>query len=379
VTALAAAPLSVTHDAGLFRAQLRSWFEQNPPPRHRAWGSVMVPLDDAGVAAQRDWQRRLFDAGWAGIAWPVEHGGRGASATQQLIFHEELVRAGGSETGEVFLVGLSHAGPTIIACGTGDQQRRWLGGILRGELIFAQCFSEPGAGSDLAAISTRAVVDGDALVVTGEKRWSSYAQHADWGELLVRTDSAHKHAGLTYAVVDLRAPGVTVRPLRTMGGDQHFCEVRFDEVRVPLSNVIGALGEGWRVANTTLTFERSTVFAPTILALLHALQGLARTTGSDPVVADEVARLGVRALAVRALLQQSVAEQEVGQLGAGASALKLLSSELNFEVEQLRARLDPEHLQRWFVAFGLRIGGGTSEIQRTILAEKVLGLPKGAP
>ncbi len=359
-----------------FRADLRRFLRDHTPPAPHAGSAIAADITPADVARQRAWQRQLHDGGWAGVAWPKSHGGRGAGASQQLAFHEEIALAGGDTMAGLFLVALSHAGPTIIARGTPEQQRRWLPGILRGEIIAAQCFSEPGAGSDLAAIATRAVVDGDALVVTGEKRWSTFAQHADIAELLVRTDPSSRHGGLTYAIVDLDSPGITIRPLRTIGGPSEFCEVRFDEVRVPLANVIGAVGEGWQVATTTLLFERSTITAPMVLGALHALRRLSPLVADDPLAAAEVAALAVRALAVRALLEQSVAEQEAGIEGAGPSALKLLATELNYEVRYLHARHDQSASQPWFTSFGLRIGGGTSEIQQTIIAERVLGLPR---
>jgi len=289
-----------TDDA--FRAELSAWFAANPPPppRHRSSG-INTDFDADDVLQQRQWQKRLAQAGWSGIAWPTTYGGRGASAMQQLIFHEEHQRAGG-RGGELFFVGVSHAGPTLISHGTATQRRNWLPGILNGDLLFAQCFSEPGAGSDLASITTRGVVDGDHLVVNGEKRWSTHAQHADLCELLIRTNPDDRYGGLTYLIADLGTPGITVRPIRTITGAAEYCEVFFDNARIPLDNVVGKLGDGWSVATTTLMFERSTAFASTIIGLQRNVAKLAVDSAADPVSAATVAELTCDVFAARALL-----------------------------------------------------------------------------
>lgn len=360
-----------------FRDELRQWFADNPAPRApRHSPGLSADLDAQDVADQRRWQKALAEAGLSGVAWPREYGGRDASPLQQLIFHEEHQRAGG-RGGELFFVGVSHAGPTLIAHGTDAQRRQWLPGILDGTLVFAQCFSEPGAGSDLAAISTRAVVDGEHLVVNGEKRWSTRAQYADLCELLVRTDPADRYGGLTYLVADLRAPGITVRPIRTITGSAEFCEVFFDDVRIPLDNVIGRIGEGWPVATTTLLFERTTGFAAMIIGLEQLIARLAAQCAGDPVLSHTVSELSQDAFAARALLYKCVSEQqEHGQPSAASSALKLVATELNHKIQQFSAKLSPEGLGDYLDSFGLRIGGGTSEIQRNIIAERILGLPK---
>lgn len=360
-----------------FRAQLRAWFAEIPPPEQTT-GSVGLSRDyDADdVARQRRWQKRLAEAGWSGIAWPREYGGRGASALQQLIFHVEHQRAGGHGT-ELFFVGVSHAGPTLIEWGTEAQRRRWLPGILNGDVLFAQCFSEPGAGSDLAAISTRGVVDGDYLVVTGQKRWSTHAQHADVCELLVRTDPTDRYGGLTYLVADLRAPGVTVRPIRTITGAAEFCEVFFDGVRVPLENIVGRIGEGWKVATTTLMFERSTAFAAMVIGLQRLVGELTTEYAGDPVLQHQIRELSDDVYAARALLYKCVSEQQADQQpGPASGALKLIATELNHRIRRFAALAGAPGPLGYLASFGLRIGGGTSEIQRNILAERVLGLPK---
>ena len=350
---------------GGFRTDLRAWLADNPPPGR----------DGHTVEQQRRWQRTLHDAGWAGIAWPRELGGRGASPRQQLIFHEEHERAGGNEL-NLFFVALSHAGPTIIAHGTDEQRARFLPAILRGELIFCQCFSEPGAGSDLAAVRTKAVVDGDHLVITGEKRWSTHAQYADRTEMLVRTDGSSKHGGLTFVLADMHAPGVEVRPLPTMDGGAELNEVFFDEVRVPMTDVVGELGEGWRIATTTLLFERSTAFAGMVMATQREMAQLATSLDGDPLAEDRAGALAARALGMRALLYRAVDADEVAEPTPAGSAIKLLASELGFDLWQERALRDPDAMVGWLRSFGLRIGGGTSEIQRNIIGERVLALPR---
>jgi alkylation response protein AidB-like acyl-CoA dehydrogenase len=359
-----------------FRQLLRDWFAANPAPQLGPLDRTGDDLDAEYLSAQRQWQKKLLQAGLAGIAWPREYGGQGASPVRQLIFHEEHQRAGGLG-GEPFFVGVSHAGPTIIAEGTDEQRRRWLPGILSGDLLFAQCFSEPGAGSDLVAISTRAVVDGDHFVVNGQKIWNTRAQHADMCELLVRTDPGDRYGGLTYLIADMRTPGITINPITAITGRPEFCEVFFDDARIPLENVLGKVGEGWKVATTTLLFERSTAFAATIIGLQRVIEELAAKCIDDPVSARRVRDLGDDVLAARALLYKSVSEQENGsEPGPAASALKLIATELNHAVQKVAMLMGRGDSESYFESFGLRIGGGTSEIQRNIIAERVLGLPR---
>ena len=359
-----------------FRDILRQWFADNPAPELPPLRNIGDDVDSEHLAAQRHWQKQMAEAGLAGIAWPIEYGGQGASPLRQLIFHEEHQRAGG-RGGEPFFVGLAHAGPTIIAEGTEDQRRRWLSSILNGDLLFAQCFSEPGAGSDLVSISTRAVLDGDHVVVTGQKIWNTRAQQADLCELLVRTDPSDRYGGLTYLIADMRTPGITVRPITAITGRPEFCEVFFDEVRIPVENVLGKIGEGWKVATTTLLFERSTAFAATVIGLERILADLARTHCGDAVLSHRICELQDDASAARALLYKGVSEQnDGGEPGPASSALKLIATELNHVVQKLAVLAGEPDPERYFESFGLRIGGGTSEIQRNILAERVLGLPR---
>jgi alkylation response protein AidB-like acyl-CoA dehydrogenase len=359
-----------------FRDVLRDWFAANPAPELPPLNEVGDDLDATYLSAQRHWQKKLLQAGLAGIAWPREYGGQGASPLRQLIFHEEHQRVGGLG-GEPFFVGVSHAGPTIIAEGTDDQRRRWLPGILSGDLLFAQCFSEPGAGSDLVSISTRAVIEGDSLVITGQKIWNTRAQHADMCELLVRTDPSDRYGGLTYLIADMRTPGIAIRPITAITGRPEFCEVFFEDARIPLANVLGEVGAGWKVATTTLLFERSTAFAATIIGLQRVTDELATRYGEDPVLAREIRDLRDDVLAARALLYKSVSEQEQGdEPGPASSALKLIATELNHAVQKFAVLVGDGDIETYFESFGLRIGGGTSEIQRNILSERVLGLPR---
>ena len=249
-----------------FRAELREWLAvelpQLPPmPARGDW--------TARRGYDTDWQRRLFDAGYAGINWPKEYGGRGASPSEQLVFLEETGRARAPYVGVNF-VGLLHAGPTIIAEGTEEQKAAHLPRILEGREVWCQGFSEPNAGSDLASLRTRAVRDGDHYVVTGQKTWCSFGHIGDVGELLVRTDpDAPKHQGITWLMLPMDLPGIEIRPIETVLGSSEFCELFLDEVRVPVANRVGAENDGWRVTNVTLSFERGTAF---VSELVDAMQ-----------------------------------------------------------------------------------------------------------
>ena len=261
-----------------FREEIRGWLEKEvpvhgPPP----------PADDWPARRRYDtaWQRKLFDAGYAGLAWPAEFGGRGLPITQQLVYLEEYARAEAPYI-SVNFVGLMHAGPTLIAEGTHEQRRTHLPRILRGDAVWCQGFSEPGAGSDLASLRTRAERDGDEYVVSGQKIWSTRAHVADYCELLVRTDSdAPKHKGISWLILEMDRPGVEVRPMRTLDGESHFCELFLDRVRIPVSNRVGAENDGWRVTNVTLRFERGTAFAQHIITLRTQVRRLVELARSD--------------------------------------------------------------------------------------------------
>lgn len=376
-----------------FRAEARDWLEENKPREAR-------PHDDAAAERAYDmaWQRRQFDAGWAGIGWPVAHGGRGLSLTQQLIWSEECARAGLRAFNGTWL-GINHAGPTVMALGTDAQKRKHLPAILRGEELWCQGFSEPNAGSDLAGVRTRGVVDGDDLVVTGQKTWTTLAHLADYQELLVRTDPDSKRfKGLTWIICDMRLPGITIRPMRSIAGELHNCEVFYDEVRIPLSNVVGRLHDGWTVAMTTLAFERGTASfgeATALEAHLHELFAYARSTRADDgrllmhneAIAQQLGALRAEVDGLKALLQLTIARQERGTpMGSEGSIVRLYMTELYKRVTRVGVQmlgvqaLDRTHRAGWihdyFEAFAQTIAGGTSEIQRNVIGERLLGLPR---
>ncbi|MFE7616422.1 acyl-CoA dehydrogenase [Streptomyces sp. NPDC057496] len=380
--------LSYTPEEEEFRARLREWLAAVLP----SLPARPHPDDWPGRRAyDTAWQRMLYDAGYAGLHWPVDAGGRGATPAQHLIFLEETERAGGPYVGANF-VGLLHAGPTIAAEGTAEQRARWLPPVLRGDEIWCQGFSEPDAGSDLAALRTRAVRDGDHYVVSGSKIWTSHAEVADWCELLVRTDpAAPRHRGITWLAMPMDAPGVTVRPLRTLAGSTEFAEVFLDEVRVPVADRVGAENDGWRVTMVTLSFERGTAFVGEVVACrrtLAALAGEARANGrwDDPVLRRRLGRLNAEFRALWRLTQWNVSEAgRGGAVGTGGSVFKLRYSQARQELYEAAAEVlgaDGTDLDREWVldrlsSLSYTIAAGTSQIQRNIVAERLLGLPKG--
>ncbi|WP_284578329.1 acyl-CoA dehydrogenase family protein [Streptomyces sp. 2P-4] len=381
--------LAETEEEREFRAGLRAWLAKTLPelpPRPS-------PDDWPGRRAyDLGWQRRLYDAGYAGLHWPADAGGRGAGPARHLAFLEEAERAGAPYVGANF-VGLLHAGPTIAAEGTPAQRARWLPPVLRGEEVWCQGFSEPGAGSDLASLRTRAVRDGDAYVVTGSKVWTSHAEIADWCELLVRTGpDAPRHRGLTWLAMPMDAPGVTVRPLRTLAGSAEFAEVFLDGVRVPVAYRVGAEDDGWRVTMTTLSFERGTAFAGEVVACRRTLGALARAARAngrwdDAVLRRRLGRLAAEFAALWRLTQWNVsaAERTGGVPGAGGSVFKLAYSQARQELYDAAAEvlgadalaLEEEWVRERLSSLSYTIAAGTSQIQHTIVAERILGLPKG--
>ncbi|MEW2490119.1 acyl-CoA dehydrogenase [Streptomyces sp. NPDC048411] len=381
--------LADTDEEQEFRARLREWLAAVLPGLPAKPG----PDDWPGRRAyDTAWQRMLYDAGYAGLHWPVDAGGRGATPTQHLIFLEETERAGAPYVGANF-VGLLHAGPTIAAEGTAGQRARWLPPVLRGDEIWCQGFSEPEAGSDLASLRTRAVRDGDHYVVTGQKIWTSHAEVADWCELLVRTDpAAPKHRGISWLAMRMDAPGVTVRPLRTLAGSTEFAEMFLDEVRVPVSHRVGAENDGWRVTMVTLSFERGTAFVGEVVACrrtLNALAAEARRSGrwDDPVLRKTLGRLNAEFRALWRLTQWNVgeAQRSGGVPGTGGSVFKLRYSQARQELYDAAAEvlgadgadLDREWVLDRLTSLSYTIAAGTSQIQRNIVAERILGLPKG--
>ncbi len=375
-----------------FRKEVRSWLDDAVP----AYGPPPPPGDwSARRAYDTGWQRQLHDAGYAGLSWPTEYGGRGLPASQQLVFLEEYAASGAPYVGINF-VGNAHAGPTLMAEGTEEQRRYHLPRILRGDDVWCQGFSEPGAGSDLASLRTRAVREGDEYVVTGQKIWSTRAQVADWCELLVRTDpDAPKHKGITWLILDMRQPGVEVRPMRTMDGESHFCEVFLDGARVPVANRVGAENDGWRVTNVTLRFERGTAFAQHIITLrsqLRRLVGMARGAMGDAGLRRRAGRLDARVEGLWRMTQRCVTEAEASGLPSPlGSAVKLGYSELGQDIAALGMELlgrraigtdgpdsdDARIVHDYLWSFQYTIAAGTSQIQRNLVAERILGMPKG--
>jgi alkylation response protein AidB-like acyl-CoA dehydrogenase len=371
-------------DMTAFRHQARSWLAANIP-------SEPAPYDGAeGRGFALAWQKRQAEGGWAGIAWPCEVGGRGLSVTEQIVWYEEYARAAGPSSLGATFVALNHAGPTLIACGTPEQKAFHLPRILAGESIWCQGFSEPGAGSDLAAIRTRGRVEGDELVVDGNKIWSSFADVADWQELLIRTDGDARTSGaLSWVICPMDAPGITVRPIKTMAGTHKFCEIFYDAVRIPLTNVVGGLHNGWATAMSTLAFERGTASLGLLIAL--TLQVDALIADCPPARAAMLSRLGhlsAEGAAIRAMAYRAALDAERSVPDASASLVRLAFAEFGQKVQAAAIDLYGVQSARvlgrhglghdYLDAFSETIAGGTAEIQRNIIGERVLGLPKGA-
>jgi len=368
-----------------FRDELRAWLATNGPGEAPAEGG-----DDAAYAWRRDWQRRLNDAGWAAPAWPASYGGRGATLTESAIYFEELGRARVPLPANV--LGLLLGGPTLMVWGTPEQKERYLPPILSAEEIWCQGFSEPGAGSDLASLQTRAVADGDDWLVTGQKVWTSGAQYSKWCMLVARSEQglAKKHQGLTYLLMDMEQDAVQVRPLRQITGESEFNELFLEEARIPSENVIGGVGNGWKVALTTLMNERAGLgFALQVRLrqLLDDVREAAAGAGAleDARTADALADLHMRCETIRLLAWKGLTDVErYGQPGPEGSLVKWLWSDTNQRLTQLAVDvLGPDALaagQDWSYellrARGNSIEGGTTEILKNIVAERVLGLPR---
>jgi alkylation response protein AidB-like acyl-CoA dehydrogenase len=382
-----------------FRERARTWLEDNLPSEERPQeGAEMREFD-------LQWQRTLYDGGWAGINWPTEYGGQGLSDIQQMIWYEEFARSRPPFTlnNSCTFVGNNHGGPTLIVSGTQDQKAFHLPKILKGEVVWCQGFSEPGSGSDLASLSCRAEIDGDELVVNGQKIWTSYAHVADFQELLVRTDSnGPKHKGITWVICDMTTPGIEIREIKTMSHVTDFCEVFYDDVRIPLSNVVGDINEGWRVTMTTLSFERGSAFMADQVELAAVVEDLIEVARSAPrpfgrgVMADDdviARRLAMARAEVAALRAMTIAgiskTMRTGVPGPEGSMVRLFHGELHQRVYRLALDiignealiLTPTDGDTWtgpyLQSFAYTIGGGTTDIQRNIVGERVLGLPRG--
>jgi alkylation response protein AidB-like acyl-CoA dehydrogenase len=376
--------LTFSKREGAFREELRAWLADNKPAQEPTAGG-----EDAHYAWRRDGQRRLYDAGWAAPAWPAEYGGRGASLTESAIYFEELGRARVPLPANV--LGLLLGGPTLMVWGTDAQKERYLAPILSAEEIWCQGFSEPEAGSDLASLKTRAVKDGDEWVVSGQKVWTSGAQYSKWCMLVARSDGdAAKHKGLTYFLMDMDQAAIQVRPLRQITGEAEFNELFIEEARIPDENVVGGVGNGWKVALTTLMNERAGLgflLQVRLRQLLDDTIAAARERGllEDPLYADALAELHIRCESIRLLAWKGLTDIErYGQPGPEGSLVKWLWSDTNQRLTTLAAEIvGPAALidgTSWSYellrARGNTIEGGTTEVLKNIVAERVLGLPR---
>src|SRR5215470_5641947 len=380
-----------------FRKDVRAWLERNLPDdlRGKAFAASRADVDE--VRRLRAWQKTMAEAGYVGMDWPREFGGRGAPITEMVILYQEMARAESPQI--VNRGGVSMLGPTLMKLGTPAQQQRHLRKILTAEELWCQGFSEPNAGSDLANLQTRAVLDGDEFVVNGQKVWTSMGHVADWCFLLVRTDpNAAKHKGISFLLVDMKTPGITVRPLRQITGEAEFNETFFDNVRVPKANLVGKLNEGWSVAITTLSYERDLLTFIRHISLRNALHRLVKLTQSrgrntDPVLRQKIAELWIGEQALQLNGYRSLTKiLRGGAPGPEGSTSKLFWSQLDQELAHVATEAIGPYSQiahgspwapddgQWefyeLLARGSGIRAGTSEILRNILAERVLGLPK---
>ncbi|MER5224576.1 acyl-CoA dehydrogenase family protein [Streptomyces flaveus] len=387
-------------DLEAFRLRARHWLQESAPAHGwlRQPGAARRRIavgDHDAVCRNRECQRLLFEAGFAGLSWPTEYGGQGLGLREQIIFNEEA-RAFDLPL-VAFIIGLGMCGPTILTVGTEEQKHRYIRPMLRGEEIWCQLFSEPGAGSDVAGLRTRAVRDGDEWVLNGQKVWTSGAHHCEFGIVLARTDpSVPKHKGLTMFVVDLRTPGVSLRPIRQIDGGEHFNEVFFDDVRIPHAGVLGGEGKGWQAATTTLMNERVSLGAVRTLDDVHpsaALTDLARERGllADESVRQDLVDLWMKETVVGLLGERVTAGIMRGHApGPEGSITKLVRTEFSTASAELGFRLAGPAAAAWpegtadgdtwantllFVP-SLTVAGGTDEVLKNIIGERVLGLDK---
>jgi alkylation response protein AidB-like acyl-CoA dehydrogenase len=400
--------LAVTKEEAAFQREVRHWLKVNLPRRERNAEPAEFG-DPKRIASLKAWQRKLCASGYLAIGWPKQYGGRAEPngdrrklLMQQTIVNEEMVKAHAPSV--IGMMGVQMVGPTLMQFGTEEQKRRFLPTILSADEIWCQGYSEPGSGSDLASLKTRAELVGDFFVINGQKVWTSNAQFADWMFCLVRTDpDAPKHKGISYVLIDMKSPGITIRPLVQMTGDKGFNEVFFEDVKVPRQNLVGELNQGWQVANATLSHERN-MLGSTIRTqqMFDGLLHLARTRkrGGKPASADPLLRQRLAALAIRVESMKYHSYRQLTDLlrgrspGIAASVNKLVSTELNHAICTLALEVMGDYgvLDRkskhvvdrgiWPYEFmftlGLIIGGGTSQIQKNIISERGLGMPKGS-
>lgn len=392
--------IDLSEEDAAFAEEWTTWLDAHLPTMHEK----LANADSDGVkhALAREWQSQMATGGWAAITWPSHFGGRAATARQQLIFY--LTSAERRVPPLAGRIGLNLCGPTLIAHGTPEQQQLFLPPMLDGQQVWCQGFSEPGAGSDLASLRTRGVVDGDSLVITGQKIWTSGAQHADWMFALVRTDpDAPKRRGISFVLVPMTADGVEVRPIRQISGDAGFNEVFLDEVRVPLANVVGGLNDGWNVTRTTLANERAILFMGQQMALTATLRkaiAMAKTAdphgvraADDPYLRDRIAQTWIDVELVRLNGMRNLAKVLAGkEPGPEGAMSKLFGQHVEQQLHELsldlgdefaildRGAADAPNRGKWALGWlrtrASTIGGGTSEIQRNVLAERMLGQPR---
>jgi len=382
-----------TKEEAAFREEVRSWLTANAPTANELKGL-------SGMEAAKLWQKRKADAGWACIRWPKEFGGREASAIENVIFSQEEAKLDLPETG-VFSIGQGMAAPTLMAWADKDAQKRFVPRLASGEDIWCQLFSEPAGGSDLAALRTKAEKDGDDWVINGQKIWTSGAHYSDWGILVVRTDpTVPKHAGLTYFYLDMKSPGIEIKPIRQISGEANFNEVYFTDVRIPDSQRMGNVGDGWKVSLTTLMNERASIGSGGGGVKFDSVKALAERVniGDRPAIEDSAVRAklaswyveeaGLKYTSFRTLSAISRGEtpgpeSSIGKLVGGRKAQDMASFAIDL-LEQEGIVRDAEFDKNFGKLFqdtymgipGLRIAGGTDEIMANIIAERVLGLPQ---
>ncbi len=385
-----------TPDEAAFRAEARSWLAdhaklrsaETPPPV-----TLTEAFSDEEIKHVREskaWQATLYDGGWAGITWPMEYGGRGGTALESVIFAQEQARF--DVPGSIFAQGIGMAGPSLMAHGSDEQKERFLGPMLRGDEVWCQLFSEPGSGSDLASLATRAEPDGDQWIINGQKVWTSSAHFSDFGILLARTgDRSERHRGIGYFLVDMRTPGIEVRPIHQMSGGSHFCEVFLTDVMVPGANLVGPVNGGWSVAMTTLTSERTLIGSMGGDRFAKLLE-LAQATGAaqNPAVRQKLVRnyIGfelIKYLGWRQLTAMSKGVPAGPESSVAKLALSIQMGEMGEVIMAMQGAagtlIDPDphvqYLNSLFVGqWSSRFGGGTEQVQRNIIGERILGLPR---
>jgi alkylation response protein AidB-like acyl-CoA dehydrogenase len=395
---------TLTPEQASFRDEVRLWLKKNLP---KGWLERLregsdVPRPEA-YEFLRDWQRKMYEAGFVGLTWPKEYGGRGLTFMEELILAEEMALQKAPPVLNILAIGM--AGPTIIAYGTEEQKKRYPAKMLSCEEIWCQGYSEPNAGSDLASLQTRAVKEGEHYVINGQKVWTSLAHVADWMMLLARTDpEAPKHKGITYFLLDMKLPGITVKPLKQITGDPEFNEVYFDNVRVHESHILGGLNNGWAVGLATLMYERLALGFGLQVRLRIALDGLielarkSKKNGApatkDPVLRQKLAQLWIETEVFKYTGARAITRLLKGELpGPEASTGKMMWVEGHQRLQELAMEIEGPYSQlmrgsQWAMADGLwqhtflrsranSIEGGTTEIQKNIIGERVLGLPKG--